>query len=369
MLTSSPSFLRHVLLISLLAVAAGAMVGCDETGTMTGGSMKYQPELMLSLPPMLHQPDGATLCDKTGNLYVSSPNFNDPNYPAVVFKITPENQVMVHCILPVHPKTGIAGPMGLDIGPDGNLYVADNQYFADPKGQSRLLRINMTDGRAVGVDVVVEGMNLANAVIWRGDRVYVSDTFFDIEGEYGAGGIWCFTLAELNKGPVKVAVPTKGKTDPHVLVKINAIEGRGTGNAGPDGLTFDEEGNLYTGNFGDGVMYKMTFNKDRSLKSCDVFAKLPELTCVDGIFYRAADKKIYIADSQWNSVKRISLDGKLENLWQNSDTNGAGSMIDQPCEVIVRGNELIVVDFDMPFPGLLNSTFDAPHTIHVIQLD
>ena len=48
---------------------------------------------------------------------------------------------------------------------------------------------------------------------------------------------------------------------------------------------------------------------------------------------------------------------------------GEGSKLDQPCEVIVRGNDLIVVDFDMPFPGLRNTKFDKPHTIHVIKLE
>jgi sugar lactone lactonase YvrE len=256
--------------------------------------------------------------------------------------------------------------MGVDIGPDGNLYVADNQYFADPNHCSRVLRINMKDGKATGVDVVVEGTNLSNAVIWRGDRMYVSDTFFDLKGEYGAGGIWCFTLEELNKGVVKVG---PGDKDPHVLVKLNAIEGRGSGNAGADGMTFDEDGNLYCGNFGDGVMYKITFNADRSLKSCDVFLKDPSMRSCDGIFYRAADKNIYIADSLANSVKRVSLGGKLENLWENEDCTGEGSKLDQPCEVIVRGNDLIVVDFDMPFPGLRNTKYDKPHTIHVIKLE
>lgn len=362
MFTKKLTLRTGILPLALLVLATAGLAGCDAVG----GMARYKPTLMFSLPETCNTPDGMTLCDKTGVMYLSCPNFNDPNYPAIMMQITPDNKITKLCDLPVREDTKIAGPMGLDIGPDGNLYVADNQYFADPNHRSRLLRINMSGGKATGVDVVVDGMKLANAVIWRGDRVYVSDTFFDLKGEYGASGIWCFTLAELNKGPVKVG---PGDKDPHVLVKLNAIEGRGSGNAGADGMTFDEDGNLYCGNFGDGVMYKITFNADRSMKSCDVFLKDPTMTSCDGIFYRAADKKIYIADSMANSIKRVSLDGKLENLWENGDCTGEGSNLDQPCEVIIRGNELIAVDFDMPFPLLRNTKYDKPHTIHVIKLE
>ena len=367
MFTKTRTGVKGILPVAMLAAAAG-LAGCDIGGPMAGskGLAQYRPTLLFSLPDACNTPDGTTLDDKTGIIYMSCPNFNDANFPAVMMQISPENKMTALTALPVSPKTKKVGPMGVDIGPDGNLYVADNQYFADPNHCSRVLRINMTDGKATGVDVVVDGTNLSNAVIWRGDRMYVSDTSFDLPGEYGAGGIWCFTLDELNKGPVKVA---PGDKDPHVLVKINAIEGRGSGNAGADGMTFDEDGNLYTGNFGDGVMYKITFNADRSMKSCGVFLKDPSMRSCDGIFYRAADKKIYIADSLANSVKRVSLSGKLENLWENGDCTGEGSNLDQPCEVIVRGNDLIVIDFDMPFPGLRNTKYDKPHTIHLIKLD
>ncbi len=361
MFTKTLSCRKGILPLAMLVLVSTGMTGCDGTG----GMAQYEPKLMFSLPDKCNTPDGITLCDKTGIMYLSCPNFNDPNYPAIIMQITPDNKVLPLVVPPARADTRIAGPMGLDIGPDGNLYVADNQYFANADHRSRVLRVNMSGGKATGVDVVVDGLKLANALIWRGDRMYVSDTAFDLKGEYGAGGIWCFTLAEMNKGVVKVK---PNATDPRVMVKINAIKGRGTGSSGPDGMAFDEEGNLYTGNFGDGVLYKITFNADRSMKSCDVFLKDPTLTCCDGIFYRAADKKIYIADSQKNSIKRVSLDGKLENIWQNGDCTGEGNMVDQPCEVIVRGNELIIVDFDMPFPGLLNSTFDKPHTLHVINL-
>jgi hypothetical protein len=62
------------------------------------------------------------------------------------------------------------------------------------------------------------------------------------------------------------------------------------------------------------------------------------------------------------------MDGSLKTLWMNGDTNGADGGLDQPCETLIRGNELIIVNFDMPFPGLKNAAFDKPYTMSVIKL-
>ncbi|MDZ7619382.1 MAG: FGGY family carbohydrate kinase [Patescibacteria group bacterium] len=50
------------------------------------------------------------------------------------------------------------------------------------------------------------------------------------------------------------------------------------------------------------------------------------------------------------------------------DNDGSLGRLDRPSEALVRGNELMICNFDMPIPGGVNRTFDAPHTISVIQL-
>ena len=82
-----------------------------------------------------------------------------------------------------------------------------------------------------------------------------------------------------------------------------------------------------------------------------------------------ATHEIYIADSEMNSIHVVSPDGKRRTIWENDDTDGADGLLDQPCEVLIRGNELIIVCFDMSFPGLKNSAYAEHHTISVIQLD
>ena len=93
------------------------------------------------------------------------------------------------------------------------------------------------------------------------------------------------------------------------------------------------------------------------------------LPCADGIFCDLTTDEIYIADSEQNAIHIIAPDGSLTTLWMNGDTNGADGGLDQPCEPLIRGDELIIANFDMPFPGLKNSAFDKPYTISVIKLN
>jgi len=61
--------------------------------------------------------------------------------------------------------------------------------------------------------------------------------------------------------------------------------------------------------------------------------------------------------------------GTITVLAQNGDTDGAGGLLDQPGEPIVRGDELVVTCFDkVTGPDKVNTKHDSPHTICVIPL-
>ena len=348
-----------------VVIVAVVWPGCAKTDEPGAATPPLKPKLLLSLPKSCNTPDGMTLDEKTGDIILSCPNFNDPNYPGVLMKITPDNKLEPFFKLPAHPETKKVGPMGLDFGPDGHLYVADNQYFTDTDHKSRLIRVRIKGGKPVGADIAVDGFKLSNAVIWKGNHVYVSDTFFDLKDKPGMSGVYRFSLEELDKGTVKLK--PKGEKDPHLIATFTTLPNKRKDLAGADGLTFDSKGNLYTGNFGDGAFSRITFDAGGNVVSNKVISR--KLTCVDGIFYDEKGDRIFIADSEKNAIQVFSLpDGKLTTLWQNDDTDGSGGLLDQPCEVLVRGGDLIIVNFDMPVPGLKNTKFDAPHTISVIKL-
>lgn len=330
----------------------------------------FKPKILISLPDEYNTPDGMRLDPKTGVMYIAFPNYNIPEHPGVLAKITKDNKLEKVCDLPKHPDTGVVRPMGLDIGPDGNIYVADNQYFESKEHKSRVLRVVMKDGEAVETQVAVDGFKLANAVMFWENEMFVSDTYFDREGKPGMSGVYRITMEEMGKSKITLMPSDGAGKDPHlVLLMYTKALMTKREYAGADGITFDGKGNLYVGSFGDGSVYRVMFGPDRKVIASRIIAYDSLFTCCDGLFYDKKRDCIYAADSEKNAIRVIWLpDFALSVLWRNNDTDGTDGLLDQPCETAIRGDQLIVCNFDMPFPGLKNTKFDKPCTISTIDL-
>jgi len=353
-----------VMAVMLLTVAAVCfMGGCEPK---EGAPVSSEPKLFVSLDQTCDTPDGMTMAPD-GSVILSCPNFLDEKNVGKLMTIGKDNKAELFYTVPPQGDSTHARPMGLDFGPDGNLYVADNQYFTDKNYKSRLLRIVIEDGKPVRTEVAVDGFKLSNAVIWKGNDVFVSDTSFDIADKPGMSGIYKINIKDIQNGTLTIK---PNATDERLIATFTTIPNHRNDPAGADGLTIDSEGNLYTGMFGDGAMYKIEFNEDGSVKekSPKPFVREDGLTCVDGIFYDAKRDVIIVTDSEKNAIHMVTPEGKRTLLWENDDTDGSDGLLDQPCEPLVRGDELIIVNFDWPFPGLKNTKHDEPYTLSVIQL-
>jgi len=160
------------------------------------------------------------------------------------------------------------------------------------------------------------------------------------------------------------------KQDTHQIKLLMELPTQYNTPDGADGVTIDGEGNLYTAIIEDGIIYKTTLDERNKPIQTMLFAQDENMDSADGIVWNEADNKIYVADFLGNGVHSVDMNGKVQTLHKNGDTNGASGLLDEPCEVIVRGNELIIVNMDMPFenPHLINTKIDKPYTLSVITL-
>lgn len=338
----------------VLVVGSAVLAGC-------GPALKT-PRIGLDLPEKYNTPDGMTL-DAEGNIILSVPNVNDPNHPAKIVRVGSDEKITEIVTVPPDAKLGKAAPLGVAVGSDGNLYVADNPDFGGSTRTARLLRVVMKDGKGVRVEVVATGFYMSNGVAAHGNRIYVCESKLDPNVYPMPSGVYGFEIAEL-KGDKPVELQPGGK-DPHLAITFPTKSKDWP--IGANGLGFDAEGNLFVCNFGDAQLIKAKIGPDGKAVSWKVFAEKSGMMCTDGMCIDRRTGEIYIADFLGNAVHKVDpKTGKVTTIAKNGNTDGAGGALDRPSEPCVRGRKLYVANIDLPLAG---NRYDKPHTISVIILD
>ncbi len=357
-------FLIVVTSLNLFSVASPASLRLSRKSSPSANqTAAYHPRASLAAPDYCNTPDGMALTEDD-HIILSCPNFNDPSFPGILMRITPRDNLDFFYALPAHPETKRAAPMDLAFGPDGHLYVADNQYVYDRDNRSRLLRVRIQDGQPVATDVVVEGFKSANDVIWKDDAVFVSDTFWEVPGVERSSAVFRFTLEELRQGPVRL----RHGDDPHIVAVFSTRNTPAGRTAGADGLAFDNSGRLYVGLFGDGRMFRLTLNDAGQIQTTELFMENRDIPCISGIFYDPHRDKIFIADSQRRAVHSVDMNGRVETLWVHDTPETYKGMDHQPFEPQIRNNKLYLSNLKISMPGAKSTGADTSRNITVMVL-
>ena len=370
----------YLITVTLLFILPGCMNAPDKK-EKGAEKEEYNSRLFIDLPGEYNTPDGLAMAPDS-SLILSVPNFNnrhlidsgliDQPSPAFMARIDRENRISRWYEFKeedLHPQTGKMGPMDGAYGPDGNLYVADMQIFFDDDHQSRLIRINVENGMAMDMDVVATGFIASNGVFWYGNTLFVTESVLQSKDDTLYSGVYAFSLEELTSGvPVELEPFYDGVGDAHLVVHFISDNHMGFG---ADGVTFDDEGYLYTTVIEKGEIYRSTLDVNQNALQTVLFAEDPQMKGPDGMIYDPVRKNFYVADFLNNAVHAIDKEGNVTTLQKNGDVTGANGGLDQPAEVILRGNELIVVNMDMAWAtrGIaVNTEVDGEYNLAVIHL-
>jgi sugar lactone lactonase YvrE len=327
--------------------------------------------LFVSLPDYCPTPDGMAV-DSAGNLVVACPNYADKTKPACIIKIDAQGKVQKWFNVPTIPDTGWASPRGIAFGPDGELFICDNQgWMGTPEGQfkGRLLgcRVEgMGDNAKVTTRVIADGIEHPNGVRYQNGLLYITNSLMtkigDESGLLVSGAYWFDPKA------TETVTVTNTKEDPNLLLSVLTYNKECQ--YGLDGIAFDSKGVLYLGNFGDGSVLRVELDDTgKRVISCETWAKdLKNLRTVDGICFDENDN-LYIADFSENAIAVVKPDSRVYRIAQSPDSDGAKGELDQPGEPIVWNGKLYITCFDcVTGPDKVNTKHQPPYTITTLDL-
>ena len=287
-------------------------------------------------------PEGVTLYQD--DIYFTARN-DFIRKPAKIMRITADDKLET-----VMTFSADVSPLGLAFGADGNLYVCDNHFADDTWGKSRLLRVTFRGGKPVSVDPVAVGFNHINGIAMWGNDVYVTETVLSRAANgVTTGAVFQFPLAKLNAGR-PVAVKTVA-TDPHCLLTIETRNPKVQYSA--NGLTFDDNGNLFICSFGDGVMWRAVFDgRHEKMLSCQPWVdayRTASIRSLDGAHYDPVDNLIWVADTLGNAIGYVDVMRPKAVVVARSKVphDAADGHLDTPADVIRRRGKLYVVNFNL----------------------
>ncbi|WP_111707386.1 SMP-30/gluconolactonase/LRE family protein [Lutibacter citreus] len=312
-------------------------------------------KLFTELPDFCPTPDAFDIAPD-GSLTLSCPNYADRAIPGVLVRVTKDGEVSKLIDVPILQETGMSKPMGIAYDDNGVLYVCDNQG-----NKGRILRMTFNKNTLINTEIIASGFNSINGIRYYKGAVYVTQTKLPkLKKEKVVGGVYRFKTSDRN---IEV---NNDKTDKNLI--YTSITQNPNRQVGLDGLVFNKKGDLLVGNLGDATIYKLTLTLDGNVSNDEVYVKLPITAAPDGINIDLKGN-LYVAGFAQNQIFKIDTNKKVTLLAQYPDNNGTNGALDQPADLIVYGDKLIISNFDlMVAKGMKNTKHSKPYTLSYINL-
>jgi gluconolactonase len=217
----------------------------------------------LTSPLLLKQTNGLT-ADSEGNIYACDYGIG------AILKITPAGEIAI-------TAAGYEGakfnrPNDLAFDKEGKLYFTDPKSYGRDKLDGRIFKLDVTTGEAI---LVASGLAFPNGIAFNatGNKLYVAESAFNRIISFDVD-----SMGGLNNKEIFIELP----------------------GGDPDGLAFDEMGNLYVAHFGGGNIYIIS----PSAEIISVIAapgKKPS-----NVEFAGADfKTLYVTETETNALYKI----------------------------------------------------------------
>jgi len=287
----------------------------------------------------------------------------------VICKIDRDRNIRKWFEVPKNPATGEARAMGIAFGPDGDLYIVDNPGWTnrpDLVFTGRILRVRMNGDVIERVTVVADGMEHPNGIRIRGNNMYVTQSMLSKVRTESGKLMSCVYRFALDDENIRV---TNTLSDPNIIETF--ITENPLCQYGVDGIVFDREGRLIIGNFGDGSLHRLHLSADgAAVEKSELWCCDPEnLLTTDGMTIDE-NGNIYVADFSANAIGKVTPEGKITRYAVSPDSDGFNGELDEPGEPCVWNGKIIVSCFDLVVDDQkVNTAHEMPATMAMLDIE
>ncbi|WP_372775227.1 SMP-30/gluconolactonase/LRE family protein [Mangrovibacterium sp.] len=338
---------KTIIVACILSISTGlfAQRNCREA------FQRVETKRFAELPDDCPTPDAFAI-SPDGSLFLSCPNYADNSLPGLLVRVNSDGTIIRIAEVPGIDLGTSARPMGIDFAPDGSLYVCANP---------RILRYSFVNDSVAQIETIAEGINGPNGLKINGDNLFVTvPKLPKINTAKNTSGVYRFKLTDRN---IEVK---SDSTDSNLLFTTQTQNPKRQ--FGLDGIAFDHSGDLYVGDFGDAIIYKLKLSETGTIESKEVYTTFPDSTGIDGMIFDQ-DGNLYVTGFSQNQLWKIDNNRKASIIADYPDNDGCHGELDQPVDLTIWEDKLIISNFDlMTGEGFVNTAHSKPYTLSFIPL-